>query len=200
MCGTHDEICFFELVRAAEVPDELAPLTLRPEPLLLAALVLADDRRRRVENDLRRSVIALELDDLRLGEVVLEVEDIAQIRAAPAVDGLIGISDDSEVPMALRKPLDQVILRPVRVLVFVHHHEPELFGVLIPDVLHLVEQLDGLEEEIVEIERAIVFEALDVLLVDPRKLLAALAPSLRLEEIRTGHGVLRMADLRERHP
>jgi hypothetical protein len=43
----------------------------------------ADDRRRRVQDDLRRAVVLLELDDRRVGKVLLEVQDVAQIRAAP---------------------------------------------------------------------------------------------------------------------
>ena len=40
---------------------------------------------------------------LRFGKVVLEVEDVAQVRAAPLVDRLIGIADDAEVAMDARR-------------------------------------------------------------------------------------------------
>ena len=62
-----------------------------------------------------------------------------------------------------------------------------------------IEQLDRLQQQVVEVERPVVFEPLQVLFVDLRELLAALTPSLRLEEIRAGHGVFRVADFRERH-
>ncbi len=196
----HDEVGFFELVRSAEVLDEVASLALGPQPLVLATLVLADDRRGRVENDLRRSVVALELHDFRFGEVVLEVEDVPQVGAAPAIDRLIGIADHRQVAVPLGQPLDEVILRPIRVLILVDHDEPELFGVFVANVPDFVEQLDGLQQQIVEVERAVVFETLDVFLVHLRELLAPLAPALRLEEVRPGHRVLRVADLGQRHP
>ena len=131
---------------------------------------------------------------------MLEVEDVPQIGAAPAINRLIGIADHRQVAMALGEPLDEVILRPVRVLIFVDHDEAELFGVLLADVRDLVEQLDSFQQEIVEIERAVVFETLRVFFVHLRELLAALAPALRLEEVRPGHRVLRVADLGQRHP
>ena len=93
-----------------------------------------------------------------------------------------------------------MILRPVRVLILVDHDEPELLRVLVADVLDLVEQLDGLQQQIVEVERAVVFQSLNVFLVHLRELLAALAPALRLEEVRPGHRVLRVADFGQRHP
>ena len=99
------------------------------EPLLLAVAVLRDDRRRRVEDDLRRAVVALEADGLRFREVVLEIEDVLQVGAAPLVDRLIGVADDAEVAVRGGEPLDQQVLRPVGVLVLVHHQVAELLAV-----------------------------------------------------------------------
>ena len=92
-----DEVRLFELVVAAEIDDACAALLIGPEPLVLAVAVLADHRRRGVEDDLGRAVVLLELHDRRLGKVVLEVEDVLQIGAAPLVDRLVGIADDREV-------------------------------------------------------------------------------------------------------
>ncbi len=121
-----DEVGLFELVVAAERDDARAAGAVGPEPLVLAVAVLADHRRRGVENDLRRAIVLLEADDLRLGKVVLEVEDVAEVGAAPLVDRLIGIADDREIAVDLGEAADQQVLRPVGVLVLVDHHEPEL--------------------------------------------------------------------------
>ena len=43
----------------------------------------------RVEDRLRRAVVLLELDDLGVREVVLEVEDVPDVRAAEAVDRVV---------------------------------------------------------------------------------------------------------------
>ena len=103
-----------------------AALAIGPEPLLLAVAVLLDDRRGGVEDHLRRAVVLLEPDDLRVGEVGLEVEDVAQVRAAPLVDRLVGIADDAQVAVDLGEPPDQQVLRAVGVLVLVDHDVPEL--------------------------------------------------------------------------
>ena len=88
----------------------------------------ADDRRRRVEDDLRRAVVPLELDGRHFGKVVLEVEDVAQVGAAPLVDRLVRIADDAQVAVDFGEPPDQQVLRPVRVLVLVDHDEAELLA------------------------------------------------------------------------
>ena len=57
------------------------------------------------------------------------------------------------LPMVLGEPPHEQILRPVRVLVLVHHHVAELARVPRADVLGLLHQLHGLEQQVVEIER-----------------------------------------------
>ena len=161
--GARDEVGLLELVAAAEVDDARAAFALGPEVLVLAVAVLADDGRGRVEDDLRRSVVAFELDDGRLGKVLLEVEDVPQVGAAPLVDRLIGIADDAQVAVHLGEPADQQVLRPVRVLVLVHHDEAELAARTSSRTrCGLLEQLDRLEQEIVEVERGAVLQGLQV--------------------------------------
>jgi len=50
--------------------------------------------------------------------------------------------------------LDQQVLRTIRVLVLVYHHELKLARVSFAHGRRLIEQLDGLEQEIVEVQRA----------------------------------------------
>ena len=119
-----------------------AALAVGPQPLVLAIAVLADDGAGGVEDDLRRAVVLLEADRCRFGKVVLEVENVAQVCAAPLVDRLIGIADDREVAVDLRQPLDQHVLRTVRVLVLVDHDVAELAGVEVAGLLGGFEELD----------------------------------------------------------
>ena len=51
-----------------------------------------------------------------------------EVGAAPLVDRLVGVADDAEVAVRRREPLDQQVLRPVGVLILVHHHVAELLG------------------------------------------------------------------------
>ena len=116
----------------------------------------------RVEDQLGRAVVLLELDDRRVGVVALEVEDVADVGAAPAVDRLVVVADDREVAVLRGERPDPEVLRPVRVLVLVDVEVAPAILVAGEDVGRLVEQPDGLEEEVVEVERADLLEPLDV--------------------------------------
>ena len=101
--GAGDELGFVEIVAGAVVEDARAARLLGVEPLLLAILVLGDDRRGGVENHLRRAVVALEPHDRRFGKVVLEVEDVLEVGAAPLVDRLVRVADDAQIAMRRRR-------------------------------------------------------------------------------------------------
>ncbi len=161
-----DEIGLLELVAAPEVDDLLAAFPVGPQPLVLAVAVLLDDRRGGVEDDLRGAVVLLEPDGLRLAEIGLEVEDVAQVGAAPLVDRLIGVADDGDVAMRPGEVADQQVLRTIRVLVLVHHHVLELARIPLADLLRCVEQLDRLQQQIVEVECVRVAQHGQVPLVD----------------------------------
>ena len=64
-----------------------------------------------------------------LREIALEVEDVAQVGAAPLVDRLVRVADDGQVAVHAGELLDQQVLRPVGVLILVHHDELELAGI-----------------------------------------------------------------------
>jgi hypothetical protein len=49
-----------------------------------------DHRVCRLEDRLGGAVVLLELDDGRVREVALELEDVPDLRAAEAVDGVVG--------------------------------------------------------------------------------------------------------------
>ncbi len=99
------------------------------------------------------------------------------------------------------EPADEQVLRPVGVLIFVNHHEPELLGVLRTDALRLLEEVDGLEQQVVEVERARVLQRLEVVLVDLGDLLITSIPARRTgHHVWRFHPVFRMADARQRGP
>ena len=101
-------------------------------PRLLAITALAAER-----IVCGRAVVLLELDHARVGEVLLEVEDVAHVRAAEAVDRLSVVADHREVAVpvghrcappvaapvlrraAADQQLQQAVLRVVGVLVLV---------------------------------------------------------------------------------
>ena len=93
--------------------------------------VVGDDRVRRLHDGLGRAVVLLELVQREVGVVVLEVEDVLDVRAAEAVDGLGVVADHADVFPLGCQLLDDQILGKIRVLVLVHHQVLELRLVLI---------------------------------------------------------------------
>ena len=107
----------------------------------------------RVENDLRRAVILLEPHDGGVGKVVLEVEDVPQVGAAPLVDRLIGIAHDAQVAVVFREPPDRAGIAAGSCPDTRPPSRNETAGVARAHARVILEEIDGLEQEIVEIER-----------------------------------------------
>ena len=135
-----------------ETLDERATRVLRPEPLVLAPLVALDDGVRRVEDELRGAVVLLELDDRGIGVVGLEVEDVAQVGAAPAVDGLVVVAHHGEVAMLGRQHAHPEVLGAVRVLVLVDVEVAPAGAVAGKHGGRLLEEAHGLGQQVVEVE------------------------------------------------
>jgi glycosyltransferase involved in cell wall biosynthesis len=62
-----------------------------------------------VEDQLGRAVVLLELHDRRVGVVALEVEDVPDVGTAPAIDRLVVVPDDGEVPVLRRERPDTLL-------------------------------------------------------------------------------------------
>ena len=105
--------------------DVLAALLRGLQRLAEAAAVLGDDRARGLQDRRRRAVVPLEADRLRRREVARELQDVRHVRAAPAVDGLVLVAHDEEVPGLARDEPHELRLDAVRVLVLVHEEVPD---------------------------------------------------------------------------
>ena len=75
------------------------------------------------------------------------------VGAAPAIDGLILVSDDADIVVRACEVPDQPVLHPVGILVFVHHDVLETRAVLLGCGGEFIEQLNRLDQQIVKIER-----------------------------------------------
>ena len=106
-----------------------------------------------------RAVVLFQFDDLRAGIILFEIEDVGDIRAAPTVDGLVLIADHANVVMVSDEQSQQAVLAVVGVLVFIHENVFELVPVFLSDVLMSGQKLDRVKNQIIEIERAAVFES-----------------------------------------
>ena len=85
------------LVREPPVRDLVAARAGRPELLALAAAVVFDDRIGQAEDVPVGAVVLLQLDHTRVRKVVLELQDVPDVRAAPLVDALVVVPDDAQV-------------------------------------------------------------------------------------------------------
>ena len=139
-----------------------------PQLLRAAVGVALNDRIRRREDVLRGAVVLLEQDRVGVRVVLLEVRDIADIRAAEGVNGLVGVTHHGQfgrghrvrVGAAVSRRLHvgadqfthQLVLGVVRVLVLVHEDVAELAAVVVGDFGELLQQEDGAANQVVKVE------------------------------------------------
>ena len=140
------------LVGRGEERHRLAAAPPRGERLPDAAAVLRDDAVGRVEHDLGGAVVLLEPDQPRPGEILQEVLHVAHVGAAPAVDRLVVVAHDADVPVRAEQS-DQLVLGSIGVLELVHQNEAELGLVRAEPVGMLPKQRERMEQQIVEVHR-----------------------------------------------
>ena len=133
--------------------DLVALARLGPEPFADALGVVGDHGAGGFQDVLGRAVVLLQADGDRARKIALEVEDVADIRPAPAVDGLVLVADHGDVVAIAGQQAHQIVLAAIGVLIFVHHQE---FVASIDALLRgrvVRQQAHGFEQQIVEIER-----------------------------------------------
>ena len=162
----HDEARLGVLVLEAVHPDRAALALLAPQALGDATAVVGDHGVGGREDRLRGAVVLLQLHHPRVGEVVGELEDVRYVGSPETVYRLAVIAHNREVavagdvhPLAPRglgpTPADEQLQEPVLgvigVLVLVHQDVLEGLGVARAHLLEQLEQVDGAEQEVVEV-------------------------------------------------
>ena len=89
---------------------------------------------RRVEDRLGRAVVLLEQNDLGVEKMLLEFQDIADIRLPETIDRLRIVADHANILLFFREIIDQRKLQRVGVLVFVDQDVFELLVIFVPDL------------------------------------------------------------------
>ena len=130
------------LVVGAIPDDQLAVIGLGPERLRLALNVVGDELVRDLQDRLGRAVVLLHDEDGGVGVVVLEVQEVLDGGAAPGVDALVGVADDTDVAVPGRQHVHQEILGAVRVLVLVDEDVAEPLLVVLQDFWMFAEEPD----------------------------------------------------------
>ena len=137
-----------------------------PQRLADALGVVGDHGAGGFENGLRRAVVLLQANDGGAGEIALEIEDVADVGAAPAVDRLILVAHHADVVALLGEQAHQIVLAAVGVLILVDHHEFVALVQALAGGVVVAQQVDGFEQQIVEIQRVRFAQARFVAFVD----------------------------------
>ena len=122
------------------------------EPLRLAVLVVGDHGVGGGKHVAHAAVVLLELHHVGARVVLLEFEDVADVGAAPAVDGLVVVAHHHDVLMLGGQQARDGVLGVVRVLVLVHHDVAEAVLIGFEHVRMVLEQQIGVQQQVVEVE------------------------------------------------
>ena len=98
------------------------------------------------------AIVGFDLVDLGVGVALGEVEDVAEVCAAPRVDGLGVVADDHDVVVAGGEEFDEVVLEVVGVLIFIDEDVLKLPLILLGDARVLFEKADGFFQQVVEVQ------------------------------------------------
>ncbi|GAB3863819.1 hypothetical protein GCM10027610_111160 [Dactylosporangium cerinum] len=140
--------------------DLLAGALVAPQALGLALGVAADDGVGGGQDRLGGAVVLLQQDGAGVGIVALELEDVADRGAAERIDRLVGVTDDAQLAGAADELLHQHVLRVVGVLVFVDEDVAEPAAIGLGDLGVALQQVHHAHDQVVEVERVGLGEAL----------------------------------------
>ena len=136
-----------------QIHRDLLPVArVREQALLLAVLVVRDDGVGRRQDIAHAAVVLLQLHHLGLGVVALEFQDVAQVGAAPRIDGLVVVAHHHDVAALGGEQLGDGVLGAVGVLVLVHHEVAEAVLIGLAHVRVVLQQQVAVQKKVVEVE------------------------------------------------
>ncbi len=100
---------------------------------------------------LRAAVVLLQADDVNLGIVSLEIQHVAEVRPAPAVDRLVRVAGDRQIGIVDRQRPGDGILGQVGVLIFVEQDKAVALVETGTDLGVIAEDRGHVQQEVVEI-------------------------------------------------
>ena len=96
-------------------------LILCPEGFDLPSGIMRNHMVCRLQNILCRAVVLLQADDLCIRVTLFKIQYVSNIGTSKAIDGLIVITDHTEISVFFCQKIDKSKLRIVRVLILIHH-------------------------------------------------------------------------------
>ena len=97
------------------------------------------------------AVIDLDLMDVGAGMLLREAQDVLHISSTPGVDRLGVIADDHEIAVFPDEEVDHAALEAVGILELIDKDELELTLEALPDVVVVLQEVDGLGEQVIEV-------------------------------------------------
>ena len=154
----------------SEHADLFAHIPFRKALLLHAFRITFDHRIGRLDDRARRAVILLQLEDHRVGEILLERKDVLDLGPPERIDRLGVVAHHADLRMELRQAPDDDVLGIVGILVLIDQDVFELLLVAGRHVGTVSQQDIGLQQQVVEIHRPVPLAAGAIDVVDVAEL------------------------------
>ena len=141
------------LVARLEGLDLLAIALGRKQALVLALRVVAHHGIGGAQDVTRGTIVLLQLDGLAVFKVLLKVQDVGDVSAAPAINGLVIVAYDHEVLVLGGQQVSDLVLDVVGVLILVDANVAEALLVLVEHLGAGAQQLERAHEQVVKVHR-----------------------------------------------
>ena len=131
--------------------DLFARSLLGPQLFSWSTRIVVDDRIGGIEDVLGRAVVLLKHHGGGLGEGVFEIENIANIGLTEPIDGLVGITNHTNIASGARQQQNEFVLYRVRVLILV---DQNVLKAALPGLEHIrvtLKQLHGDAQQVIEV-------------------------------------------------
>ena len=125
----------------------------RKQALVLALRVVTHHGVGGAQDMARRAIVLLQLDGLAVFKVLLKVQDIGDVGATPAINGLVVVAHDHEVLVLGGQQVGDLVLDVVGVLILVDANVAEALLVLVEHLGAGAQQLERAHEQVVEVHR-----------------------------------------------
>ena len=187
------------LIACLEGLNLLAVALGRKQALVLALRVMANNGIGGAQDMTRGAIVLLQLDGLAVFKVLLKVQDVGDVGAAPAINGLVIVAHDHEVLVLGGQQVGDLVLDVVGVLILVDANVAEALLILVEHLGAGAQQLERAHEQVVEVHRVGGAQAALQLQVDLRGLFVIGAVGGFEHVLGADHGVFGRTDLAADH-
>ena len=142
------------LVEGGVQGQRLAITDVGAQLLAEAPLVVGDQRVGGIEDVRRGAIVLLQTDDLGIGEIAVELLDVLDLRAAPAIDRLIVVAHHHQALAALGEKAQPGVLHGVGVLELVDQDMAEATLVMLQQAGIVAPQVEGTQQQLGEVDDA----------------------------------------------